>query len=376
MNSRDENVRILMVGPFPKPITGQTIANKTLYNGLKRKGHTVDFIDTDTEKKIESLNNQGKFNIKKIINSFKPVINGIIKILFFKYDVIYITPGQSYMGFMKYSQFINAAKLKGIPCYIHIHGGYIRKMFDDCNKKHQKVLSKLFNRCTGIIVLGDSLKCMFNDIVPESKIRVCHNGISDDYILSDKEIIKKINRANKNTRIDILYLSNLLQSKGIIETLEACLKLKDDDIEFHLDVAGNIEDSIKDSIYNYFNKLGKAVTFHGVVTGNEKRKLLEKNSIFCLPIVYRYEGQPISILEAMGMGNAIVTTNNGGIRDIFMNGVNGTLCEGKDISSIVNAILNSHNKRTLFINNNYENISRYSEINFVNCIEKIILSKR
>ena len=36
----------------------------------------------------------------------------------------------------------------------------------------------------------------------------------------------------------------------------------------------------------------------------------------CLPTYYPMEGQPISIIEAMGFGNFIVTTNHAGIPDI------------------------------------------------------------
>jgi len=41
-----------------------------------------------------------------------------------------------------------------------------------------------------------------------------------------------------------------------------------------------------------------------------------RNYIFCLPTYYPNEGQPISILEAMANGCAIVTTDHGGIKDV------------------------------------------------------------
>ncbi len=52
----------------------------------------------------------------------------------------------------------------------------------------------------------------------------------------------------------------------------------------------------------------------------KKRKLLKECYIFALPTRYRNEGQPISILEAMGNGMFIITTDHAGIPDIVGTG--------------------------------------------------------
>lgn len=41
------------------------------------------------------------------------------------------------------------------------------------------------------------------------------------------------------------------------------------------------------------------VTYHGIVGGEAKRRLLKECYIFALPTRYPNEGQPISILEAI-----------------------------------------------------------------------------
>ena len=71
------------------------------------------------------------------------------------------------------------------------------------------------------------------------------------------------------------------------------------------------------------NSLDAYVTYHGIVDGEKKRDLLKLCDFFALPTRYPNEGQPISILEAMGSGMFVITTDHAGIPDIVENGVNG-----------------------------------------------------
>ena len=78
----------------------------------------------------------------------------------------------------------------------------------------------------------------------------------------------------------------------------------------------------------------------GVVSGDNKKNLLKWGNIFVLPTFYKMEGQPISILEAMASKNLVVTTNHGGILDIFKDKVNGYLVKKNSIKSIQDILKN------------------------------------
>lgn len=373
MNNQNKGKKVLMIGPFPDPITGMSLANKMLLNGLRRDGHKVDIIDSDTEKKLTSLNAQGKFKLKKVLNSIKPIVKGCYKIIFGNYDVIYITPAQSYLGFMKFTPFINMAMIRKVKCYLHFHGGFVRQMYDSVSSKKQLKLKKYFERSNGIIVLGHSLKYMFTDILDESKVFVCENGIENSMIISKDELKNKIENVNFDKKIEVLYLSNLMKTKGIIELLQSFIRFKNDNINIHLDLAGSIETDIEEEVKGLLKELGEYVTYHGVVKGETKKNLLKKDSVFCLPTYYPNEGQPISILEAMGNGLAIVTTDQGGIKDIFKNGVNGEYCLKEDEKSIYKAILRVTEKYNIYALNNYEEcINYYTENKFTQRVQEII----
>ena len=362
-----------MIGPLPDPVTGLSIANEMLKKGLTEKNHIIEYIDTNTEKKFTNLSSQGKFSLKKIIQSLLPIMQGIIKISSKKFDVIYITPAQSYLGFLKYSPFIFAAKIKKTPVYIHFHGGFVRDMYDSLTKFKQKILRKIFEKCTGIIVLGSSLEKMFQGIVLKHKVHVCENGVDQAFFLSKNELDDKLVSFNKKNKLEILYLSNLMKSKGILDLLNACLLLKEKGIQFNLNIAGSIEPNLSDEFNYYKELLSEEMTYYGLVKGEKKRKLLKNANIFCLPSYYPNEGQPISILEAMAMGCGIVTTNQGGISDIFKDGVNGIECKKNNAEHLAHSIEKIEEKLNLFSETNVQiSYANYTSAHFVNRIEKII----
>jgi len=294
-----------------------TNANNMLWEGMSKKNN-VHWLNTNILKRMGNFADEGKFTWRKSLFSLVQLFKGSFKILFSKgLEVVYITPGQSAVGYMKYTPFMWAARIRKIPCYIHIHGGYFRTMYNGLRGWKKRIVDKSLRELAGAIVLGPSLRVMFEGLVPDEKIFVCENGVEDEVFATEEEIRQKIERYNTDDTIRVVYLSNLMESKGILDLFEAVTIVGGQGKKIHLDVAGAIELAIEDRVKAYLEELGDTVTYHGVVDGKKKKELLLNNYIFCLPSKHPYgEGQPISILEAMANGCAIVTTDHGGIKDI------------------------------------------------------------
>lgn len=359
--------KILMIGPFPGNLNGQTIANQTIYEGLKAE-YDVDRINTLKENDFTDKSRQGKFILSKFLRILKEILNENKKILTGNYDVVYMTSGQSFLGFMRFSPYMITCILKNIPYYNHIHGGYFRKMYDSQSSFKQKLLNFFIQKSTGIIVLGNSLKSMFEGILSEEKIFVCENGVQDDVVATEDEIKEKIEKCKMDTKKRVLYLSNLMEEKGILDLLKASEKFNEDEIEFNL--AGAIEPSIKEKIEEYLKKYPNKIKYHGIVSGEQKKKLLLENYIFILPSYD--EGQPISILEAYSTGCAVITDQSvGGIRDIFKEEENGIGCINRNIESIYSSIINLNEIENIEKNYKFQK-KNFSKKKFVSRIERII----
>jgi glycosyltransferase involved in cell wall biosynthesis len=331
-------MKILFIGPKSPPLTGQSIANDMACFGLQQQGHEVIEVNTITQQDISDVNRQGRLAMGKIFNSGRPLLHGIFRLLMCNIQLCYISPGQSFLGYIRFLPYVSIASLLRIPVVAHFHGGYFRQMFDGLSRWPRMLVQFQLHLTKRNIVLGASLKNMFLSIVDENSITICANGVQKDFHFTPEEIIEKQQNFAKSEKIQILFLSNLIRSKGILDLMEAVKILARKGCSVHCTLAGAIDSDVQDIVLDELKNFSNIFTYKGVVSGQHKRDLLFQSHIFCLPTYYPVEGQPISILEAYAAACPVVTTLQGGIIDIFTPSVHGSLCEPKNPASIACAI--------------------------------------
>ncbi|MCD8291107.1 MAG: glycosyltransferase [Prevotella sp.] len=119
------------------------------------------------------------------------------------------------------------------------------------------------------------------------------------------------------------------------------------------------------------------ITYHGLVSGAEKKDLLKQCNIFVLLTRYPKEGQPISILEAMGNAMVVITTNHAGIPDIVANETNGLVMNKNNfhLDDIYKYITMLYERRSSMIevcNRNYITATTsYTEHQYVDKMDKV-----
>ncbi len=320
--------KILVIGPVPEPTTGVSLANKVVIDYLnKNSKYKIDFINTSYNKFEEKL---GKFSFSKLFFYLK--LN-FYSYKIFKINTVYITPGQTFFGVLKYAVFFLLAKVLKKEVVVHIHGNHLGEEYRVLKGIKKSIFKKILGLTTKGIVLSESLKWNFTPFIKEENIYVLYNFVEDylfveELVINDKLLISKPR---------IVYLSNLMEEKGIFNLLEALKVLEIQGIEYQAKIAGNIDIKNKHKAERYFNQL-KNCEYCGIVTGDEKKTLLLWGNIFVLPTYYKMEGQPISILEAMATANLVLTTKHAGIPDIFKENINGFYVEKQDEKSIELAI--------------------------------------
>lgn len=314
--------RICFVAQFPPPMHGLSKAVETLYNS--------------------SLSDE--FELEKVdITNNKKFIHTITLILKSKADLFYFTISQTIGGNIRDLIILKLFELKKKKVVVHLHGGYYRKLVDNDMKPWQRKANyEAMSKIDGAIVLGPSLKWIFEGMISSDKIYTVPNCVDDEFLMSDDEFEEKLVRVEKENIHHVLWLSNFIRSKGYPIVLEMA-KLEKERVDkgeqkkFHFDFAGKFFEKSEEEYFWKFindNELNDYITYHGVVVGDKKRELLKKCIFFSLPTRYPNEGQPISILEAMGNGMVILTTDHAGIPDIAEDGVNGFICKPDYDSSV------------------------------------------
>ena len=316
----NNKISILLIGPFPEPLSGVSIANQVVNEVLSEDSQfEVDLINTSYSIFDEEI---GKFSFKKAFFYLTLNLN-IFKI--FKHKIIYITPGQTFYGILKYGFFIILGSVFRKELIIHVHGNYLGKEYQSLKGFKRVLFYFLVSRFTKGIVLSNSLKHNLTPFLEDKNIFSLPNFAQDYLYTEDKKLV--------NDELRIFYLSNLMKEKGIFCLLNALKNLEKNNIIYKAKIAGNIDQKYSKEILNLFTEL-KNAEYIGVVNGDDKKNLLKWGNVFVLPTFYKMEGQPISILEAMATKNLVVTTNHAGIPDIFKDKVNGYLVKKNSIKSI------------------------------------------
>ncbi|MFW9843582.1 MAG: glycosyltransferase family 4 protein [Candidatus Thorarchaeota archaeon] len=135
---------------------------------------------------------------------------------------------------------------------------------------------------------------------------------------------------------DIAFMGRL-ESMKAVDLFPEMLKLLEEHYpELKFMMTG--EGSLKEKLLDDFHKMNvfHLVDYQGVVETKEVPRLINQSRVFIYPS--REEPFGLSILEAMGCGVPVVTTNVFGPKEIVTDGVDGLAVAPDDVGELVSAI--------------------------------------
>lgn len=150
------------------------------------------------------------------------------------------------------------------------------------------------------------------------------NRVSVVSTMFDETMFVGIRRLRTDEGIQLLFLSRFVESKGMYVAMEAFSRLLPEYPGMRLVMAGDGPELGRMRAWVRESRLEGKVVFAGFVRGHEKAQLLMDSDIYLFPSRFG-EGCPVSLLEAMAAGLAVVTSSVGGIPDIFEDGRNGRM---------------------------------------------------
>jgi len=287
-----------------------------------------DWINLGTSRSMDEI---GK---NTIVKPFR-LLGGICKEFWFlltrNYALCYLAITCHGAGFLKDSPFILMCKLFRKKIVIHQHN---KGMANDVDRWPYRWLLPLCYRNAKVVLLSWYLYPDIEKVVKRDNVYICPNGIK-----VDRTKDHGANHSKENTIPRLLFLSNLIESKGVFVLLDALKRLKDKEYSFVCDFVGGETKEIDAKRFNDEVKkrgLNEVAIYHGRKYGKEKEEIFEKCDVFTLPT--SNDCFPLVLLEAMAHHIPLVSTPIGGIPDIVLDGENGIICEEKDSHSLAKAL--------------------------------------
>lgn len=225
---------------------------------------------------------------------------------------------------------LTAARLAGARTLLHAHSGRLHIAARSVvYRTGLRVLGLLADRT--IAVSADGLRTLENAGV---HVELLANGL-DTGAFPDPE--------RDPAAVSIVFVGTVCARKGLDDLRIAMMLLRDAArlTRVHVTIIGdgrqegpNVFEEVRETYDN--SGLTDIVRFTGALPPAEVRAELTKADIFCLPS--HWEGLPLSLLEAMAAGAAVVATTVGDIPEVLEHGEAGVLIEPRQPAQLADAL--------------------------------------
>ena len=324
---KEQKPKILFIMHMPPPVHGAAMVGQYIHDSrVINEAFDCHYFNLTLAKNLEDI---GKGGIRKLFDYITQLKNIRKEIKKTKPDLCYVTPNAKGGAFYKDFFVIILLKLMRQHIVIHYHNKGVATRQD---KFPDNLLYRLFFKDLKIILLAEMLFADIRKYVKRENVYICPNGIPETSTPLTKE--------KHHAEAQILFLSNMIASKGVWELVDACKILKDSGIKFQCHFVGKWSDITEQKFNSVIQEKGlkDCVTAHGAKYGEEKIRFFQEADLFVFPTCYPNECFPIVLLEAMQQGLPCISTNEGGIPDIIDEGKTGFIVEKRNARQLADRI--------------------------------------
>ena len=334
----EEARKIFVVGRFPPPVDGQTMATERLADLLQ------DAFDVE---RINLSPPEGKFvqvksglRPKRVLHFLKS--RGRVQSALSqapRAPVLWLSISPSILGHARDLMAIRRAFPEPQPVFGVVHRGDFHKLWSRQITRYSG--KRLLKRLQGLVFLSTSLAASCSEWVPPFKRFMIPNTV-DEGVHCEQVEVEEAQRARINRdSVRLLFLSNMIPEKGYVDVLHAISQLDKQGLTAFGDFVGNWTSSkgrqafekTADSL-----EIAHLVEYHGPVYDREKvRQFYLNANAFLLPS-YMPEAQPLTIIEALNAGTPVITTKQRGIAKMMRDGREGHFVPSRDPNAIAEAV--------------------------------------
>ncbi len=317
--------RILFILHLPPPVHGAALVGSAIReSALVNDAFDMRYINLSSSATLEQV---GRFSLGKVRAVFRLLSKVRRTVREWKPDLVYMTPSSTMPGLLKDALTACLVRRKGCKVVLHFHNKGVAARQ---NRFVDDRLYRMLFRDASVILLSERLYPDIRKYVPEERVSYCPNGVSVPAIVREPKAVPRI-----------LFLSNMIRSKGVSVLVDACRILGERGIPFRCSLVGALSaDYPGESLPAEIREKGLegCVFYEGPRYGDEKWKAFSEADVFAFPTFYPDECFPLVVLEAMGAGLPVVTTAEGALPEMVREGEDGFICPRQDPVALADAL--------------------------------------
>jgi glycosyltransferase involved in cell wall biosynthesis len=306
---------------LPPPVHGAALVNQTVANSEVLAAHfELDVVPLAFAGSFKDLERP---SLRKLARMFGISARLAYSLVARRPDAVYFTLTPTRSAFYRDCLFIALMKLAGVPRIYHLHGKGIRARL---SSTWERLLYTWAFRDAWVIHLSERLVADIGELVPRDHVMIVPNGIAER---------KTPARAQRSGSPRLLFLSNMIESKGPLVLVEALGQLAARGVAFEATFAGAVgSDEFLDRFTATIRRLDlqRRVRYIGPAYNEQKYVLFDEHDIFVFPTLN--DAFPLVALEAMQAGMPVVTTDEGALSEIVEDGATGLLVPRRDPAAL------------------------------------------
>ncbi|HEX2835409.1 MAG TPA: glycosyltransferase [Thermoanaerobaculia bacterium] len=206
---------------------------------------------------------------------------------------------------------------------------------------HRLLLRRKIGKAKFVRAISMFNKAFLSGLYPDiasDRIEVAHMGL--DPLVYSRAAAESPHDPDAPLRI--LSVATLLPNKGFMFLIEACAQLIREGKRVECRIVG--DGPRRPIVQEWIDKhgLSESVFLVGAVPQNEVARLMGECDVFVLPSIIAINGQmdgiPMSLIEAMAAGRAVVASSISGIPELVTNGVSGVLVDATHPTRIAQSL--------------------------------------
>lgn len=332
----DKKKEILVVGPSPTRSKG---GMATVIEEIEKDKKLNEQFDIDIYESFIDGN--------KVVRFFFSIY-AFIKFCLTKrnYDLYHVHVASRGSTFRK-GHYVDVIKKWNKKVILHVHGAQYLVFYDEITKKKQKRVVEMLKKSDMVIALSQDWKDKFDERFGLTNCYVLENGIDMERLAP--AVCEPALHQNA-----FVTLGRLGQRKGTYDLVDAIdiARKTVPNIKCYLAGDGDVE-KVRELVKT--RNLEKNIEVVGWANFDKKLELLCSVSTVVLPSYN--EGLPMSILEGMACGKAIISTTVGAIPEVI-NKENGILIQPGDVKALTNALVECSTNTNLVAQMSKSNIKK------------------